>query len=70
MKARKVMLENLTVAQIIPTPTIAKSLKLSVHPVRYAERQGTRQRNATMEPMQQTCHFPGTRNRQDTADLN
>ena len=37
---------------------MTKSLKLSVHPLSYMERQTTLERNATIGPMQRTGIFP------------
>ena len=55
------MLENVTATRTTLTPTTkktTKSLKMSAYPVENVEIQTIPQRNVTMEPMQQTNHFP------------
>ena len=57
-----VMLEISTVTQTTLTPTITKlteNLELSTLPVRQVAKRTTPQRDVTLEPMQQTSHFPG-----------
>ena len=59
------MLEISTVTQTTLTPTITKlteNLELSTIPVRQVAKRTTPQRDVTLEPMQQTGHFPGRTN--------
>ena len=52
----------------ITTKTVTEqreSRKLFTHPVRHVEKQTTPQKNATLEPMQQTDRFPGTEDREN-----
>ena len=73
LKARKRLLEILTVAQMTLTPTrtkLTKTLKLSVYLQEHKERQTSSLRNATMEPMEQTGHFLGRTSRRDRKNFN
>ena len=71
-EGNKKILEVLTVTLTTITPKISKNtepLKLSAYPVEYVETQTSPQRKVTIEPMQQTGHFPGRANRQYRTDL-
>ena len=59
------MLEISTVTQTILNPTITKlteHLERSTLPVRHVAKRTTPQKDVTLEPMQQTGHFPGRTN--------
>ena len=65
LKATQMMLEISTVTQTTLTPTITKSTEnpeLSTLPVKHVAKRTTPQRHVTLEPMQQTGHFPGRTN--------
>ena len=54
-----------TVTQTTLTPTITKlteNLELYTLPVRHLAKRTTPKRDVTLEPMQQTDHFPGRTN--------
>ena len=62
VKATHIMLEKSTVTQTAPTPTITtmtENLQLCTLPLRHMAKRTTPQRDVTLEPMQQTGHFPG-----------
>ena len=80
LKIIKKILETETVTPITPTRTVMSTIittttktvtepierqKLFIHPVRHVERQTTRQRNATVEPMQPIDRLPGKEDRKD-----
>ena len=65
LKATQIMLEIPTVTQRTITPTITKltkNLELSTLLGRQVAKRTTPQRHVTLEPMQQTGHFPGRTN--------
>ena len=56
------MLEITTKTQTTLTPAITnmtENLELSTLPVRHVAERTTPQRDVTLEPMQETGHFPG-----------
>ena len=72
LKATRIMLEVTTVTLTTLTPKITEMTehpKLPSYPVEHVETQTTPQRKVTIEPMQQTSHFPGRTNRQYRMDL-
>ena len=61
----QIMLEISTVTQTTLTPTttkLAENLELSTLPVTHVAKRTTPQRDVSLEPMQQTSHFPGRTN--------
>ena len=61
IEGNQIMLETSTLTQTILTQAItkmAKNIQLSTLSVRHVAKQTTPQRDVTLEPMQQTGHFP------------
>ena len=57
---------------ITTTKTVTElkgSQELFIIPVRHVAKRTTPQRDVMLEPMQQTCHIPGTANRKDRVDI-